>query len=89
VFAAWKINTLRAFLYNNIPMIPTMRDPKAMRIDTTLIGTEDLSKASAVFDVGVGVGVDDEVEASVDDKADAERRRGVEGWASCGMYVIG
>jgi hypothetical protein len=77
-------NTLRAFLYNSIPITPTIRDPKAMRIDTTPIGTEDLSKASAFLE-DVGVDVDDRVEASADDKAEAERRRGVEGWPSFGM----
>jgi hypothetical protein len=82
-------STLRAFLYNSIPMTPTIRDPKARRIDTTPIGTDEFSNTSSFF---ADDGVDDEagVDASAEDKAEVELGRAmVEGWASCDMYVIG
>jgi hypothetical protein len=71
-------------------MMPTMRDPKAIRIDTTPIGTEDLSKASTLFgDVKV------EVEVGVRRVGEVETGLGravavvVELWSNCDMIGWG
>jgi hypothetical protein len=50
-------------------MMPTMRDPNAMRIDTTPIGTEDLSKTSAVIN-GVDIDVDVKIRVGAYETAD-------------------
>jgi hypothetical protein len=64
-------------------MIPTIRDPNAIRIDTTPIGTEDLSKASTFFEC---VGANDEVgvEVGTEDSAGTELCKAVvEFWPTC------
>lgn len=65
---------LWAFLYKRMLIIPTMRDPKAIRIETTPIDTEDLSNMSALDGVDVDIGVD--IRDSADDKAEIRL-----GWA--------